>query len=47
MLLVGYFEGIGSERGIDWRCADSLTLREFLGYGPGDATPDHISPRAG
>jgi len=32
MLLVGYFEGISSERGIAWRCADSLSLREFLGY---------------
>ena len=33
MLFVGYFEGIDSERGIAWRCADSLELREFLGYG--------------
>ena len=31
MLLIGYFEGIGSQRGIAWRCADSLSLREFLG----------------
>jgi hypothetical protein len=30
MLFVGYFEGIDSERGIFWRCADSLSLREFL-----------------
>ena len=30
-LLIGYFEGIGSERGIAWRCADSLSLRQFLG----------------
>jgi hypothetical protein len=29
--MVGYFEGIDSERGIEWRCADSLSLREFLG----------------
>ena len=29
MLLVGYFEGIGSQRGIAWRCADSLSLREI------------------
>ncbi len=28
MLLVGYFEGIGSQRGIAWRCSDSLSLRE-------------------
>src|SRR5512143_20561 len=30
MHMVGYFEGIDSERGIEWRCADSLSLREFL-----------------
>ena len=41
MLLIGYFEGIDSERGIAWRCADSLGLREFLGYGLDRATPDH------
>jgi transposase len=41
LLLVGYFEGIDSERGIAWRAADSLTLRSFLGYGWSDATPDH------
>jgi hypothetical protein len=31
MLLVGYFEGLDSQRGIAWRCADSLALRQFLG----------------
>jgi transposase len=41
MLFVGYFEGIDSERGIAWRCADSLGLREFLGFGLTDRTPDH------
>jgi transposase len=41
MLLVGYFEGIDSERGIAWRVADSIGLREFLGYALTDATPDH------
>lgn len=41
MLLIGFFEGIDSERGIDWRCADSLTLREFLGYPVTESTPDH------
>jgi len=41
MLLVGFFEGLDSERGIAWRCADSFSLREFLGYGPGEATPNH------
>lgn len=41
MLLVGYFEGIDSQRGITWRCGDSRSLAEFLGYGPYEATPDH------
>jgi transposase len=41
LLLIGYFEGIDSERGIAWRVADSLTLREFLGYGLTNAPPDH------
>jgi transposase len=31
MMLVGFFEGISSERGIAWRCADSMSLRDFLG----------------
>jgi transposase len=43
MLLVGYFEGIDSERGIAWRCADSLGLREFLGFDLNEKTPDHSS----
>jgi len=43
MLLIGYFEGIDSERGIAWRCDDSRTLREFLGYRPDEDTPDHSS----
>ncbi|WP_237564838.1 transposase [Blastopirellula marina] len=43
MLLFGYFEGIGSQRGIAWRCADSLSLREFLGLAPTEASPDHSS----
>jgi transposase len=41
MLLVGYFEGIDSERGLEWRCADSLSLREFLRLGERDPVPDH------
>jgi len=41
MLLVGYFEGLESERGIAWRVADSLSLRRFLGYGLDEKTPDH------
>lgn len=43
MLMIGYFEGIGSERGLSWRCEDSLSLKAFLGLGPADATPDHSS----
>jgi transposase len=41
MMMVGYFEGIRSERGIAWRCADSLGIREFLGYELTERTPDH------
>jgi len=41
MLLVGYFEGIDSERGLEWRCADSLSLREFLRLGERESVPDH------
>lgn len=40
-LMIGYFEGIDSERGIAWRTADSLALRKFLGYALTDSTPDH------
>jgi transposase len=40
-LLVGYFEGIDSERGIAWRTFDSLALRSFLGFDLTQATPDH------
>jgi transposase len=43
MLLVGFFEGIGSQRGIAWRCSDSLSLREFLGIAPTDSPPEHSS----
>ena len=41
LLLIGYFEGIDSERGIAWRTADSLALRGFLGLGLDEATPEH------
>src|SRR5215213_3612208 len=41
MLLVGYFEDIDSQRGIAWRCSDSLSLRAFLGLPLGQGTPDH------
>jgi transposase len=40
-LLLGYFEGIDSERGIAWRAADSLSLRDFLGIPASKPTPDH------
>ncbi len=39
--LVGYFEGISSERGLEWRCSDSLSLREFLRLAPRERVPDH------
>jgi transposase len=41
MLLIGYFEGLNSERAISWRVADSLSLRRFLGYLLDEKTPDH------
>ncbi len=43
MLLIGYFEGLGSQRGIAWRCADSLSLRKFLGLASDEESPDHSS----
>ena len=43
MLLEGYFEGIQSQRGIAWRCADSLSIRQFLGLKLTDHSPDHSS----
>ena len=43
MLFIGYFEGIDSQRGIAWRCEDSLSLRKFLGLRLDEATPDHSS----
>jgi transposase len=41
LLLIGYFEGLESERGIAWRVADSLSLRKFIGYGLDEKTPNH------
>jgi hypothetical protein len=41
MLLVGYFEDLSSQRGIAWRCGDSLSLRAFLGIPLNQPTPDH------
>ena len=41
LLLIGYFEGIDSERGIAWRAADSFAVRDFLGLVLPEAPPDH------
>ncbi len=41
MLFIGYFEGIDRQRGIAWRCADSLALRSFLGIRLSESTPTH------
>ena len=41
LLLIGYFEGLDSERGIAWRAADSLAIRTFLGLGLDEGGPDH------
>jgi len=43
MMFIGYFEAIDSQRGIAWRCEDSLSLKRFLGYPPHEETPDHSS----
>jgi transposase len=41
LMLVGYFEGLDSERGMAWRAADSLAVRSFLGLGLNEQAPDH------
>ena len=43
MVFIDYFEGIDSQRQTAWRCRDSLTLRQFLGYPLNETTPDHSS----
>ena len=43
IMMIGFFEGIDSERGIAWRLADSLTLRQFLSTGLDEKTPDHVT----
>lgn len=43
ILMIGFFEGLDSERGIAWRLADSLTLRQFLSIGLDEKTPDHVT----
>src|SRR5437867_13016572 len=41
LMLLGYFEGLGSERGMAWRAADSLAIRSFLGLEIDEGAPDH------
>ena len=43
IMMIGFFEGLDSERGIAWRLADSLTLRRFLSIGLDECTPDHVT----
>jgi transposase len=43
IMMIGFFEGLDSERGIAWRLADSLTLRHFLSIGLDEQTPDHVT----
>ena len=43
VMMIGFFEGLDSERGIAWRLADSLTLRQFLSLGLDENTPDHVT----
>jgi transposase len=43
VMMIGFFEGLDSERGIAWRLADSLTLRQFLSIGLDEGTPDHVT----
>src|SRR5260370_37434878 len=42
LMLVGYFEGLGSERGMAWRAADSFSIRNFLGLAPIEANASHL-----
>jgi transposase len=43
IMMISFFEGLDSERGIAWRLADSLTLRQFLSIGLDEKTPDHVT----
>ena len=43
IMMIGFFEGLDSERGIAWRLADSLTLRQFLSLALDEKTPDHVT----
>src|SRR3984957_13491882 len=46
LLMVGYFEGIDSERGIAWRASDSLSIRSFVGIALDESVPDHSTDLA-
>ena len=46
LLLLGYFEGLDSERAIAWRAADSLSIRQFLDFALHEVPPDHSTPVA-
>ena len=41
LMLLGYFEGLSSERGMAWRASDSLAIRSFLGLALDEGAPDH------
>src|SRR5437764_654673 len=43
IMMIGFFEGLDSERGIAWRLAESLTLRQVLSIGLAENTPDHVT----
>jgi hypothetical protein len=43
IMMIGFFEGLDGERGIAWRLADSLTLRQFLSIGQDEKTADHVT----
>ena len=43
IMMIGFFEGLDSERGIAWRLADSFTLGQFLSIGLDEKTPDHVT----
>ena len=43
VMMIGFFEGLDSERGIAWRLADSLTLRQFCSIALDEKTPDHVT----
>jgi transposase len=44
-MLVAFFENVVYDTELEYRIADSLTIRRFLGYGLGDRTPDESTLR--